>query len=813
MTGPAPAGEVVKQIQKEYNGLGQLVSACQLSSALGTTSCGQANGGTGYLTTYNYNTDGTVASIVRGSQSQSFTYDALGRTLTATYPESGTTTFSYDTTGCYSTPMKGLLVGKWDANGNFTCYTYDSLNRLVASGSSGPNWDGNNKFFVYDSATVNGVSMVNALGRLAEAYTSPSPTGTKVTDEGYSYTNRGEVSDVYQWSTHSNGWYHTNATYFANHALNTLGGIPGTSGSPWTYSLDGKGRPYSAMETPSANMVGSTTYNAADEPCLVTLGLGDTDSYLYDGNTTCSPSVPLSTGRMTSYTFSIGATPTTFTGSLNWNANGTLRGLATVDGINSGSETETCAYGTSSSPGYDEFGRLLQVNCVNGSTNVWNQTFAYDTYNNITKSVPTGGTGIAWAPGYSATTNRYTLSGTTYDANGNLLTDTFHTYTWNQDNHPTAMTDAGITITYDAFGRMVEKAAGSTYQQMLLSPVGPVALMQKQNLLQYRMPLPGGDADVTGINFYHRDFLGSVPLVSSRGSRASVAARLFAPYGESYNNVGIAGDLDFTGDTQDLVVGTYDTPNRELNPAQGRWISPDPAGIAAINPGNPRGWNRYAYVANDPLSMTDPSGLKPPVSICGTEWCTAYNSGGGGAGGGVNYEFEYMEIPVVPMDSITQIGSNGELQIWVPGTTSGGRWCSPCGLDASGNLIFTGYTLTQGYWSTVSDAGLSYSIAANNQPNPLWGGLVFFKMKNRPIDSGPLNKNFKQPPEPDPIDEMLEAMKEKAEQIAEGAEATLEAIKAILGGGTFIDLPIIMPDVCITNPQLGCGPFAPRPNP
>jgi RHS repeat-associated protein len=623
--GPAPAGEVVKQVQKEYNGLGQLVSVCQLSSATGTTSCGQVDGGTGYLTTYNYNADGTVASVVRGSQTHSATYDNIGRILTVTTPEAGTKYFYYDAINglnCTKTAVltdaspKGHLVQTNDANGITTCFSYDTMNRNTSIAyQGGSQWDGNNKYFVYDSATVNSVAMTNALGRIAEAYTAPTSGGTKVTDEGFSYTARGEVSDVYQWSTNSNGWYHTNATYFANHALNTLSGVPGTSGSPWTYSLDGKGRPYSAIESPSAKMVSSTTYNAADEPCTVTLGLGDTDVYQYDGSTTCvtTPSNNyLTTGRMSSYAFTIGSTPTTFTGSLTWNANGTLRGLATVDGINSGSETETCAYGTSSSPGYDEFGRLLQVNCVNGSTNVWNQTFTYDIYNNITKSVPSGGTGIAWAPGYSATNNQYTLAGTSYDSNGNLLTDTFHTYTWNQDNHPKAMTDAGITMTYDAFGRMIEKATGSTYQQTLISPIGPVALMQKQNLTQYRMPLPGGDIDVTGINFYHRDYLGSMPLVSSRGGRASVAARLFAPYGESYNNVGITGDLNFTGDYQDLVAGTFDTPNRELNPTQGRWISPDPAHAS---------WNAYSYTTN-PMLFRDPTGLI--MCVCG---------GGGGDGG------------------------------------------------------------------------------------------------------------------------------------------------------------------------------------
>jgi RHS repeat-associated protein len=613
VVGPAPAGEVVKQIQKEYNGVGQLVSECQLSSATGTTSCGQANGGTGYLTSYYYNADGTVASVVRGSQTHSFTYDALGRTLSATYPESATKNFFYDSApstpgvACSglglltnSSPL-GNLLKTYDANGTTTCYSYDSMNRVTSVAYSGTNWDGENKYFVYDSATVNGVNMTIALGRVAEAYTAPTASGTKVTDEGFSYTGRGEVSDVYQWSTNSNGYYHTTATYLANGALYTLNGIPGNSGTPWTYGLDGKGRPFSATESSSNNMVSGTTYNSADEPCLITLGLGDTDTYVYD-NASCT--TPLVTGRMTSYTFSIGSTPTTFTGSLSWNPNGTLRGLTTVDAINSGSETETCSYGTSSSAGYDEFGRLLQVNCVNGSTNVWNQAFSYDMYNNVTK---TGSVTWACTACYNSSNNQYnsTLGSVSYDSNGNLLTDTFHTYTWNQDNHPKAMTDVNITLIYDAFGRMVEQKTGSAYQQILISPVGPVALMSKQNLTQYRMPLPGGDVDVTGIYFYHKDNLGSVPLVSSRGGRASIAARLFAPYGESYNNAGITGDISFTGDYQDVVAGTFDTPNRELNPNQGRWISPDPAHSS---------WNAYAYSTN-PMSETDPSGMSTVAQL------------------------------------------------------------------------------------------------------------------------------------------------------------------------------------------------------
>jgi hypothetical protein len=48
---------------------------------------------------------------------------------------------------------------------------------------------------------------------------------------------------------------------------------------------------------------------------------------------------------------------------------------------------------------------------------------------------------------------------------------------------------------------------------------------------------------------------------------------------------------------------------RQLSTTEGRWTTPDPAGMGAVNPGNPQSWNRYAYVSNNPLTNVDPTGL------------------------------------------------------------------------------------------------------------------------------------------------------------------------------------------------------------
>ena len=97
-------------------------------------------------------------------------------------------------------------------------------------------------------------------------------------------------------------------------------------------------------------------------------------------------------------------------------------------------------------------------------------------------------------------------------------------------------------------------------------------------------------------------------------------------FAESY------GGLDFTG----FAGGVWDQENngdhfgaREYAKTQGRWLTPDPAGLAAVDPSNPQTWNRYAYVTNNPVSFTDPLGLLalPCYPNCGDD-------GGGDGGGG-----------------------------------------------------------------------------------------------------------------------------------------------------------------------------------
>jgi RHS repeat-associated protein len=121
--------------------------------------------------------------------------------------------------------------------------------------------------------------------------------------------------------------------------------------------------------------------------------------------------------------------------------------------------------------------------------------------------------------------------------------------------------------------------------------------------------LPGGGQAVftaSGQYYYHSDHLGSFRF-GSTSNRTMYFDLAHAPFGDIYAN---AGSIDpaFTGQRADTVPGLYDFPAREYN-FQGRWASPDPAGLAAVDPSNPQSWNRYSYVKNNPLNSIDPLGL------------------------------------------------------------------------------------------------------------------------------------------------------------------------------------------------------------
>jgi len=524
---------------------------------------------------------------------RSFTYDAIGRRLSESTPEAGVVSYYYDSGPDCSGSLTGALIESKDANGNISCNGYDALGRLIAITYSGTDASRTpERHFVYDSATVDGFAMSNGKNHVVEAYTGP--VTAKVTDEGFSYNADGFLIATYQMTPHAGGsgpgWYVSTANYFADSHPSSLT----TSDATWTFTLDGMGRPYSSTRG-STGVVNSVSYNVLSDVTNTTYSNGDHDDFTYD---------PV-TFDMKTFNASIGATPVSVQGTLTWNSDGTLKTMAIADGFNA-ANNQSCNYT------HDEFVRIASVDC---GASIWQQNFTYDRFGNITKTVPPGGTGVFFMPTYATTTNR--IAAFSYNANGDLLSDGNYTYTWDATNHPASISN-GVNPVYlvrDAFNNVVEQSQSGVYTETQYTPIGRYGLMNGQAYKDISVPMPGGGteehlAGASNVVFHHPDMLGSSRISSTSNSRAKYEDTSYAPFGEPYNSTG-PNDLFFTGLWQNIVPGLYDTPARQNNPTQGRWSSPDPITGDLLDP---QSFNRYTYVRNSPLMLTDPSGLKGECS-------------------------------------------------------------------------------------------------------------------------------------------------------------------------------------------------------
>jgi RHS repeat-associated protein len=627
------------QKQLEYDGLGRLTSVCELSTTLtGIGTCGQSTTQSGVWTKYTYDALGRLLTVTQNAQtsgsqqSRSYNYDLLGRLTSESNPETGTFTYAYDTVpvGCYNSGASyaGNLVAVTKNGTITTCPAYDALGRLHYVTAQGYC-----QRFSYDDHTYWGWlsapgTISNGAGRLTEVETDncTGNVGTQITDEWFSYSPRGELTDVYESTPNSIGYYHAGAAYWPTGTLNSLSAFNSASTAlfPTIYygasgaGLDGEGRITQVTAASGTAPVTAVTYsptsnvNPLGSLTAVTFGSADSDGFTYDPNT----------GRMATYSFSVNSQ--TDAGTLTWSPNGTLSKLAINDQITGTSDSQTCSYS------YDDLQRLSSGNCGV----LWTQNFTYDSFGNITKAGSS-----AFAPTYSFTTNQFTAipgRSVKYDTNGNLLTDNLNSYTWDAyGNMSTVNTgSATVTATYDALGRMVENNAGGKYIQIIYGPNGKkLATATGQTLVKAFIALPGGAKAIynsTGLAYYrHPDWLGSSRLTSTAPKSTSMySSTAYAPFGEvQMNQTSGTADASFTGQDQDTASNLYDFTFRRYSPSQGRWISPDPLGRGAVRLTNPQSWNRYAYVKNNPLALTDPAGLVDCAGDCGGD-------DGGGVGGG-----------------------------------------------------------------------------------------------------------------------------------------------------------------------------------
>jgi RHS repeat-associated protein len=121
-------------------------------------------------------------------------------------------------------------------------------------------------------------------------------------------------------------------------------------------------------------------------------------------------------------------------------------------------------------------------------------------------------------------------------------------------------------------------------------------------------------ADAAAAHHYTLDHLGTPRIVSDNAAHV-VARHTYYPFGvEITDNTPTEARLKFTGHERDADL--LGTPTAELDYMHARYYANDIGRFLSVDPyldgeksmRNPQMWNRYAYVTNNPLRYTDPTG-------------------------------------------------------------------------------------------------------------------------------------------------------------------------------------------------------------
>ncbi|MEZ0107621.1 RHS repeat-associated protein [Catenulispora sp. EB89] len=541
-----------------------------------------------------------------------YAYDADSRVTGVTAPDGGATTYGYD--------VVGDVVTRTDANAHVTTYAYDAARRLTGVTDPLSHAVG----YTYD-ADGHAVVFTNARGQTT---TRTYDGRGLVTNTAYS-DGTTAVAQVFDKAGHLTGLTDaTGARTLGYDAAGRLTGVTGTSTEAgFTYAYDNAGNVTSRTYPDGENT--TYTYNGDNELATQTAD-GATTTYGYDtaGNLVSS-ALPATVGYTETRTIdaagqltgikAASSTATLASENLTLDQDGRPTSIAVT---HSGASASTLTYG------YDTAGRLTSActtpsattGCPSGSTV---STYTYDKVGNrLTQSAGGSTTTYTYDAADELTTSVKGTATTsyTYDADGDQTAAGTNTFTYNAAGELSGGTIGGLakTFTYDA--------AGNRVKTFVSGGLNRVQTWDSNGQLPQLATMTTGSGALTGD--YHYDPLGTITsehtttgaFYDTHDYLGSVSDLLSSTgvdqYTDTYDAFGSqtvkslvttppAQPFGFTGALVDQsITGKLDMRARIMDPSTGRFSSRDAHSSAVGDPYVAS----YAYVADGPTYLTDPSG-------------------------------------------------------------------------------------------------------------------------------------------------------------------------------------------------------------
>jgi RHS repeat-associated protein len=572
--------------------------------------------------------------------------DALNRTMTYEYNALGLPTRVVDSSGnqlvsiAYNvrgmkTAQTDIDLGKWTIESN----ALGEVVRYRDAKTASPAWTSVNTYDALGRLTsrqdvAEGVTATFVHGTSAAAHNVGRLQSASLSDgsytESYTYDATGRLS---RRRIVADGTYDYDYAYGPDGRLASLRYPASTNGYRFSIGFEyARSQLAKIVDSATGAPIWSlTTADAAGRAIDARLG---TAIQLLNG-------FDEATGKLESRTTSAGATTLQ---DLEYQWDDADRLVSRVDQGQSGL-TETFAY--------DELNRLDR-SWRNGVLNV---DVEYDALGNITSKFEEG-LGTYTYQYHASKKHAVTGAGANtyaYDANGNMQSRNGSGTTWYSYNLPHVIGQAGGNSTRFWYGpdrqrwKQVATQAGTTETTLYVG--GLLEKVTKGSVTTWRhyVPTPSGatalqlsksaGSPAAAMYYVLTDHLGSTDKIVDAASSAVTIAESFSAFGRrrgrTWSGAPTGAELSAIAATTRDGYGGHETLDsvdlvhmngRVYDPAIGRFVSADPY---VSEPLDTQGWNRYAYVGNDPLSLVDPSGFSPadagdrPPLLC-DDGCVAW---------------------------------------------------------------------------------------------------------------------------------------------------------------------------------------------